>query len=107
GENRKNDYVEVFKKMYSEGDLPSVMKSVIQNSTNASKDIWNYNDPSNSSNAAFFSNLDSVTLNDISPNKDFFDDKTQILTLILGKDPNMVAALNSFAVSDDDLLAAL
>lgn len=107
GENRKNDYVEVFKKLYSESELSSVMKGVVQNSTNASKDIWNYNDPSNSSKSSYFNDLSSVSLSDIAPNKDFFDEKTQILTLILGKDPTMAAALNSFAVTDDDVLAHL
>ena len=103
--NRSGDYVEVFKKLYGDTSPSTVMKSVIDNSSKASKDIWNYNDASNSSASSYYINLGSVTLNDIAPNNDFFDSKTQILTLILGKDPAMAAALNSFAVTDDDLIA--
>lgn len=104
---RANDYVEVFKKLYSDTELPSVMKSVIDNSSKASKDIWKYSDPSNSSASSYYSNLNGITLNDIAPNGNFSNEKTQVLTLILGKDPTMAAALNSFAVSDDDLVKAL
>jgi len=108
GENRKNDYIEVFNKLYSESELTSIMESVVKNSTNASVERWNYNDPVNSDKASYFNSLSGVTLNDIAPNQqNFFDEKTQILTLVLGKDPNMSAALNSFAVSDDDLVNAL
>ena len=98
--NRSGDYVNVFNKLYPESQLSSVMKDVINNSSKASKDIWKYT-------SDYSSILDNITINDISPNKSFSDEKTQVLTLILGKDPAMAAALNSFAVSDDDLVAAL
>lgn len=46
-------------------------------------------------------------MGDISPNVDFFSEKGQFFSLLVGKDPNMVIAFNSSAVSDDDLVAAL
>lgn len=108
-ENRRRDYVEIFKKFYSEGELGSVLQKVVANSSKASQDKWDYNDPSQQKGlvASYIDSVGSASLSDISPNTDFFDQKGQFLTLILGKDPNMAAALNSFAVSDGDVVAML
>ncbi len=103
----RSKFKDVYDKLYSENELTSIMQAVVQNSTNAAKDAWNYNDPSNLGKAGYFNNLDNVTFNDLWPNKDFGDEKAQIQSLILGKDPNMAAALNSFAVSDSDVVAHL
>lgn len=100
-------FKEVYDKLYSEDELVSVMENVIKNSTNASKEPWNYNDPSNSGRSGYFTDLRGVSFDSLWPNKPFSDEKAQIQSLILGKDPNMAAALNSFAVSDDDVLAHL
>lgn len=103
----RGKFKDVFDKMYKESELSSIMQAVIKNSTNASKDIWNYNDASNSGESSYFSDLSGVSFANLWPTKDFGDERAQIQSLILGKDPNMAAALNSFAVSDDDVLAHL
>lgn len=99
---------EVFEKLYTEDQLPTIMKAVVDNSEKASNDIWKYSDPSNSSMSQYFSgDFNGITLNDLWPNASFSDPKAHVQSVILGKDPAMVAALNSFAVSDHDVVAML
>lgn len=95
---RQNDYVRVFKTFYSDSQLKSVMQQVVDNSSKASQAKWKYNGETIPSN---------ISLNTISPNKDFFNQEAQKYTLILGKDPKISAALNSYAVSNGDLIRAL
>jgi murein DD-endopeptidase MepM/ murein hydrolase activator NlpD len=108
-ENRKNDYVEMYKKFYSDGELASILQRIAQDSSKASKEIWKYDDPGQQKGlvSSYKSSISSATLSDISPNKSFSDQKGQFLTLLLGKDPNISTALNSFAVSDGDLVRVL
>jgi murein DD-endopeptidase MepM/ murein hydrolase activator NlpD len=103
----QSKFEEVYNKLYSPGDLPSVMQKVIENSSKASRRIWDYNDPSQqqSGNAGYIKNLSGITLGDLWPKTGYSDPKAQIQSLILGKDPAMAAGLNSFAVSDSDLIA--
>jgi hypothetical protein len=115
--SRKNDYMTMFKNLIKNKPLKNVIKDVIDNSSHTPRQSWSYVQQRNtpllnkylypyfaSSNDA--SKLD-VTENDISPNSDFFNEKTQFFTLLLGKDPMMAIALNSFAVRDGDLIKAL
>lgn len=101
---RKSDYIQVFSRLYSDSDFRSIMQNVIDNSYHASKNKWNYKD--NGQNKGLITRyladksiFASLTLNDISPNGNFFDEKAQFFTLILGKDPKMAVALNSYAVN--------
>lgn len=102
--SRKSDYIQVFNRLYSDSDLKSVLQNVIDNSYRASKSKWNYKDSGQNKDLitkylAGKSIPPSLTLNDISPNGNFFDEKAQFFTLILGKDPKMAVALNSYAVN--------
>src|SRR5690606_20150684 len=53
--------------------------------------------------------IPNATLSQIAPDGGSVktDSRTHFLTLLLGKDPNMATALNSYAVTDDDILAHL
>lgn len=96
--DRQRDYTVAFKKFYNESDLRSVMQKVVDNSSKASQSRWRYSG---------MSIPNSISLANIAPSSNFFDPDTQKYTLIVGKDPNIVAALNSFAVSQSDVVRAL
>lgn len=102
-------YVSLFTKFYEPEELSDVVKRVASNSKNAIRPQWDYNDSGQQKgvNKQYIIELGSVTTGDISPNVDFTSEKGQYFSLLTGKDPNMVIALNSFAVSEDDLIAAL
>jgi murein DD-endopeptidase MepM/ murein hydrolase activator NlpD len=108
---KKDKYIEVFNRLYSESDLTSILDKVVENSSKASTPAWDYHDEKQANNPltkSFLESRKTATLNDISPNAtDFFDGKTQFLSLMLGKDPAMAAGMNSFAVSEDDVVRAL
>jgi hypothetical protein len=106
---QKSQYVSLFTKLYDPEGLTNVIKRVASESTNAIRPQWNYNDQGQQKGVLkqYITQLSSVKIGDISPNVDFFSEKGQFFTLLAGKDPNMVIALNSFAVSTDDLVAAL
>ncbi len=106
---RKNDYAVVFRRVYNESDLISIMQQVVDNSYRASRAKWSYKDGSQINKGLVLRYLNNgkipatIGISDISPNKDFFNERTQFFSLILGKDPKMVVALNSFAVNSNFL----
>lgn len=106
---QSGQYVSLFTKFYDPGELAKVVQRVASDSQHAIRPQWNYNDPGQLKgvNKQYITQLSSVKIGDISPNVDFFSEKGQYFTLLVGKDPTMVIALNSFAVSDDDLVGAL
>ena len=91
---RKNDYISVYNKLYNQSELRTIMQTVVDNSYHASQTKWKYNSQTVPTN---------ISLNDISPSSNFFSEKSQFNTLILGKDAKMVVALNSFAVNQSFL----
>lgn len=108
-QDRASQFREVYDKIYSESDLHRVMQNVIENSSKT-ESIWSYKDESQRARLAEYfdiDDLDSASVNDIASGQDLFNARTQIVTLIVGKDPAMVAALNSYAVSDGDLINAI
>lgn len=106
--SRKSNYIDVFRKLHSDSQLKSVMQTVIDNSYRASRSKWDYKNGGQNKGlvSKYLSGLTipaSITLNDISPNRDFFSEKGQFFTLIVGKDPKMAAGLNSYAVNSSFL----
>lgn len=102
----RHRFQEIYKMFYSEGELESILQRVIDNSSKASIEEWKYNV------SEATSRIKGATLADIYAESgvgypEFNNDKTQFLSFMLGKDPNMAAALNSFAVSDGDVVAML
>jgi hypothetical protein len=110
--SRKGDYVTVYRKFYSDSDLITVLQTIVNNSSHAIRDSWRYTSSSQQE-SGLMTYLQGttvpsdITINNISPNSNFFGQKGQFFTLILGKDPNIVIALNSYAVSTNDLVRAL
>jgi hypothetical protein len=106
---QSGQYVSLFTKFYEPEELADVVKRVASDATNAIRPQWNYNDSGQQKgvNKQYITQLGSVKIGDISPNVDFFSEKGQYFTLLAGKDPTMAIALNSFAVSEDDLVSAL
>lgn len=106
---QSSQYVSLFTKFYEPEDLSEVIKRVASDSKNAIRPQWNYNDSGQQKgvNKQYITQLGSVKMGDISPNVDFFSEKGQYFTLLAGKDPTMVIALNSFAVSESDLISSL
>lgn len=107
---RRNDYVNIFNKCYGSGTaVSSVLKNVVNNSSYVGTAKWSYKDPGQQGKGLmqYMSSVNSATIANISPNSSFSDQKTQFLTLMLGKDPCMAIGLNSYAVSDSDLVRAL
>ena len=106
---RRGDYVRMFRMFWSDAQLPAVLKTVADNGANAIRPQWNYRDPGQNKGlvARYLPGISGATIADISPSTGFLTERTQFHTLLLGKHPNMVAALNSFAVSDGDLVYAL
>jgi hypothetical protein len=107
--DRAGDYISMFNRLYPQDQLQSVMNSVIDNSTHASKNKWKYNSQNGILRYLVNNKVPStLTLSDIASNKSQLgQEKTQLFTLILGKDPTMAIALNSYAVSDSDLIHCL
>jgi hypothetical protein len=95
--SRSNDYVRIFRALYAEKELKNVMQRVIDNSNRASQGTWRYSGSVPS----------DISLRSIAPNSNFLSQQIQYYTLMLGKDPKMVVSLNSFAVSDGDLIRGL
>lgn len=108
---RKNDYVAIYHKCHGrDANVNDTLQCVVNNSSRAQKDQWSYmssNQQNQGIMKSYFDSIERATISNISPNSDFFDEKTQLLTLMLGKDPCMVIGLNSFAVSQGDLVRAL
>lgn len=106
---KQDKYMEIYDMFYTESELPSILEKVRSNSHNARLEKWNYNDPDQRGKGLVKDHLRDIsgaTTSQITPNAtDFFNPETQFLTLMLGKDPNMTIGMNSFAVSDHDLLA--
>lgn len=108
--SRKNNYVTIFNTCYGSGtSVSSVLKNVVNNSSYVGTAKWSYKDPAQQGQGLmqYMSSIDSATIANISPNSSFSDQKTQFLTLMLGKDPCMAIGLNSYAVSEGDLIRAL
>jgi hypothetical protein len=109
--DQRRNYLFMFDKCYgSETSISSVMQRVVENSHRSPFDEWSYQSSTQKSKGLmqdFFGNIDNAQKSDISPNNDFFDRRTQFLTLVLGKDPCMVIGLNRVAVSRSDLIPAL
>jgi hypothetical protein len=115
------DYQNVYNKLYpgaSNETFKAMLQTVVTNSrANGKKDIWKY--PTQPPYLKLMTYLSDVLQNGqidqlatsgqqlVSNPSDITAQKRQLLTLIAGKDPNMVAALNSFAVSDGDLIRVL
>jgi hypothetical protein len=106
---RSGNYLEIYKKFYSDNELPTVLNRVIANSSKSIRNSWSYNDPGQQKGlvSKYKSQTNSATTSKISPNANFFSEEGQFYTLVLGKDPNMVVGLNSYAVSERDLISAL
>jgi len=105
---RKSNYIGIFNIFYSNAELKTVLQAVVDNSHHASKTKWNYKDSGQNKGliSRYLSSKSipaSITLNDISPSRSFFSEEGQFFTLILGKDPKMAVALNSFAVNSSFL----
>lgn len=121
----QNDYHKFFEQVYTPDKLNEVLQGVLDNSKRASKSDWNYTSAGMIDSSLFKDNgltkdltgeklvvPESVTMDDIattasfspSSGTDFWNDKKQLYTLILGKDPRMVIRLNSVAVSQSDLV---
>lgn len=101
------EYQKIFKLLYGDSaEVKPIMQKVIDNSTNALFVQESYLEAGQQKGLVtkylINSSLPSdITINNISPgNGGFLDEKTQFYTLILGKDPNMVAALNASAVKE-------
>lgn len=106
---RRNDYVRVFSLLYNESQLVERLQGVLSNDGNAARDIWKYSSGGQQKGlvADYKSGISQATLNDISPNTSFSQGKSQFLSLLLGKDPGMVIGLNTFAISDNDLIRGI
>lgn len=106
---RRNNYVTMFRKFWPDSDLVTILKRTAERSYHASRSKWNYNADAQQKGlvATYLPKIGTATINDISPNKDFFNGRAQFFTLLLGKHPYMAIALNSYAVSDGDLVRAL
>lgn len=88
--------------------LQSILTRVINNSTNASRPTWRYQGGLGL--MRYLPDAQTATLGNISENGRALitaNERDQFLTLILAKDPAIVAAFNSQAVSDGDLIARL
>ncbi len=107
--DRQSDYKRIYTQLYGSSDVKSVMQQVIKNSNKAATSVWSYLD-SGQQRGLVSSYLtggtipSNVSLSDISPNSQgFFDEKTQFYSLLIGKDPNMAAALNGITIKGDNL----
>ncbi|HLL60984.1 MAG TPA: hypothetical protein VK338_04660 [Candidatus Nitrosocosmicus sp.] len=110
---RSNDYLNVYKRLYSDSDLRSVMQRVVSNSDKSVQPRFSYLS-SNQQNKGLMQYLpnseipNNISIADIAANSsEFSNQRKQFFTLIIGKDPAMVAVLNSYAVSDGDLIRCL
>jgi peptidoglycan hydrolase-like protein with peptidoglycan-binding domain len=111
-QNRRNDYVRMFNLMFPGRSVSSVMGEVLANSGRASRAGWDYKHASQQKGlvARYAPYVHSATLADISPNRPLsgpYGERGQFFTYLLGKHPRMAIPLNSFAVSDGDLVRAL
>lgn len=101
------NYRDTFTKLYGGTSLSSLLSPVINNSNNALRNSWSYTsrNPSNGTGLfRYMSDVFSATTANLSTGSQLLtDEKTQFISLLAGKDPAMVAALNS-AVSQTDLV---
>lgn len=106
---RRHDYLKMYRKFYGDSSLQTVMKRVVDNSYRAIRAAWRYKDSGQQKGlvSTYLPRLSTATVADISPNSGFFTNRGQFFTLIVGKDPYVAVALNSYAVSDGDLVRAL
>jgi hypothetical protein len=106
---RRYDYVRMYRKFYGDSQLRTVMQRVVDNSYRASRSAWSYTYSGQQKGlvATYRPRIGTATIGDISPNSGFFTNRGQFFTLIVGKDPYVAIALNSYAVSDGDLVRAL
>lgn len=96
--DRQNDYAKAYEVCYGDQDPTVIAERVVANSDRASRPEWSYNDTSQIGVGLmeYKDDLDTLTIGQIAPNRDFFsDESTQFYTLVLGKDPCLVMYLNS------------
>lgn len=117
------DYRGTFARLYSPSELGQKLSEAASNSiSNASKPGWKYQTGNGSGLLRFLNDISSATMNDLStkgstmvtnidaitdPNQKEAALRTQFFSLLAGKDPGMVAAFNSIAVSNGDLVGKL
>jgi hypothetical protein len=123
GYQASKNYQDVYNKLYtgsSDQNFRELLRKVVDNSVpNGFKDPWRYKTPYNDLLIYLDDVLANGQINQLAtsgqqlttlPNSGsdlngyIAARKRQLLTLIAGKDPNMVAALNSSAVSQGDLI---
>jgi len=114
-ESNKN-YQTAFTRLYSPSQLVEKLNNVVVNSKNAgSRNGWSYLGGNGSGLLRFLDQIQTATINDLaSRGPDMVPyvhsdaiDREQFFSLLIGKDPAMVAAFNSIAVSNSDLVAKL
>ncbi len=105
----RRDFVPLFEQIYGRSNavLVSKLQESFANSDYASRSTWDYKQDTGELVAEFHNAIPGATESDISPNSSITNKKTQFMTVLLGKDPKMVVAMNHFAVSDDDLISEL
>lgn len=98
-----------FRLFWPESETSRIARSVVDGSYRASRIRWRYRDPGQQKGlvSEFLPGLDAVTAGDISPNSSIYTSRGQFFTNIVGKHPQMVIALNRYAVSDGDLVYRL
>lgn len=105
-----NHFIKAFTKCYGANANPApIMKRVYERSNNAAYSYRRYLSQTDKDLVQTFSKqIDSATINDIARNKDELNDRRkQFFTLLLGKDPCMVIALNSEEVNEGDLIRCI
>lgn len=112
---KEQQYINTYNKVHPGADVRTVMQQVAENSKNAIRNSWSYKHASQQKGlvAQYLSNGQvptTASINDISPRSPLYssgNQKSQFYTLLLGKDPKMIIALNSSAVSEGDLVRGL
>jgi hypothetical protein len=106
---RRNDYVRMYRVFWSDDKAGAVLRWALDRGPNASRSAWDYKYSGQQKGLVteYAPQLGGVTLGDISPNRSVLSWRGQFFTYLLGKHPYMAVALNSFAVSDGDLVYQL
>lgn len=95
-------FLEAYQRLYGgdEAKLKPIMDAAVANSTKASANMWRYTN----------TNVPSdIKLSMIARDSSTFLNSSDIqrYTLVLGRDPKMVVAMNSYAVNNSDIIRAL
>lgn len=113
-ESNKN-YQTAFTRLYAPSQLVERLNDVISNSNKSGRNGWSYLNGNGSGLLRFIPLIPTATINDLASRgpdlvpfvHDETVDRRQFFSLLIGKDPAMVAAFNSIAVSNADLVAKL